>query len=51
MGTAYLIWMGIGAIGAAAFGIFAYGEPSTPLRLLFIGTLLGSLIGLKYATP
>ena len=51
MGTAYLVWMGIGAIGAALFGIFAYAEPATSLRLFFIATLIGSIIGLKYATP
>ncbi len=51
MGTAYLVWMGIGAIGAAMFGIFAYDEPANALRLLFIATLIGSIIGLKYATP
>jgi quaternary ammonium compound-resistance protein SugE len=51
MGTAYLVWMGIGAIGAATFGIFAYDEPANALRLLFIATLIGSIVGLKYATP
>jgi quaternary ammonium compound-resistance protein SugE len=51
MGTAYPVWMGIGAIGAALFGIFAYDEPATALRLFFIAMLIGSIIGLKYATP
>ena len=51
MGTAYLVWMGIGAIGAALFGIFVYDEPANALRLVFITALIGSIIGLKYATP
>jgi len=51
MGTAYLVWMGIGAIGAAAFGILVYNEPANVLRLFFIATLIGSCIGLKFATP
>jgi quaternary ammonium compound-resistance protein SugE len=51
IGTAYLIWTGIGAAGTAALGILLYHEPATALRLLFIVTLIGSIIGLKIATP
>lgn len=51
VGTAYLIWMGIGAIGAALFGILVYNEPTTAFRLFFIATLIGSIIGLKFVTP
>lgn len=51
VGTAYLIWMGIGAAGAALFGILVYNEPATAFRLFFIATLIGSIIGLKFATP
>jgi quaternary ammonium compound-resistance protein SugE len=51
IGTAYLVWTGIGAIGTAAFGIFVYNEPATAFRLFFIVTLIGSIIGLKLVTP
>jgi quaternary ammonium compound-resistance protein SugE len=51
MGTAYLVWTGIGAAGTALIGILLYHEPATALRLLFIATLIGSIIGLKLATP
>jgi len=51
MGTAYLVWMGIGAIGAALFGILVYNEPATAARLFFIAALIGSIIGLKFVTP
>jgi quaternary ammonium compound-resistance protein SugE len=51
MGTAYLIWMGIGAIGAALCGILIYEEPATAARLFFIAALIGSIIGLKFVTP
>jgi quaternary ammonium compound-resistance protein SugE len=51
VGTAYLIWMGIGAAGAALFGILVYNEPATAFRLFFIATLIASIIGLKFATP
>jgi quaternary ammonium compound-resistance protein SugE len=51
IGTAYLIWTGIGAFGAAVFGILVYNEPATAFRLFFIVTLIASILGLKLATP
>ena len=51
IGTAYAVWTGIGAAGTAIFGILFYKEPATALRLFFLVTLIGSIIGLKYATP
>ena len=50
VGTAYAVWTGIGAAGTAAVGILVYKEPATALRLFFIATLIGSIIGLKLAT-
>lgn len=47
LGTAYAVWVGIGALGAAIVGIIAFGEPMTPPRLLFLGLLLVAIIGLK----
>jgi quaternary ammonium compound-resistance protein SugE len=51
IGTAYAVWTGIGAAGTAFVGIIVYKEPATALRLFFLATLVGSFIGLKYATP
>jgi quaternary ammonium compound-resistance protein SugE len=51
IGTAYLVWTGIGAGGTALLGIFLYQEPATAMRLFFIVTLIDSIIGLKLATP
>ncbi|MHA1179447.1 MAG: DMT family transporter [Alphaproteobacteria bacterium] len=50
IGTAYAVWTGIGAAGTAMVGILVYKEPTTALRLFFIATLIGSIIGLKLAT-
>jgi quaternary ammonium compound-resistance protein SugE len=50
IGTAYAIWTGIGAAGTAIVGILVYKKPVTALRLFFIATLIGSIIGLKLAT-
>jgi quaternary ammonium compound-resistance protein SugE len=47
IGTAYAVWTGIGAVGTVLVGIFVFKEPATFLRLLFLITLIGSIIGLK----
>ena len=47
IGTAYAVWTGIGAVGTVLVGILVFKEPVTFLRLLFITTLIGSIIGLK----
>jgi quaternary ammonium compound-resistance protein SugE len=51
IGTAYAVWVGIGAAGTAVAGMIFLGEPVTPARLVFLGLLIASLIGLKLATP
>jgi quaternary ammonium compound-resistance protein SugE len=47
LGTAYAVWTGIGAVGTVLIGILVFKEPATFLRMLFIVTLIGSIIGLK----
>ncbi|MEU4084289.1 quaternary ammonium compound efflux SMR transporter SugE [Streptomyces aureus] len=47
IGTAYGVWVGIGAAGAAILGMLVLGEPATAARIFFIGLLLVSVIGLK----
>jgi len=47
IGTAYAVWTGIGAVGTVLVGILVFKEPATFLRLLFLLTLIGSIIGLK----
>ena len=47
IGTAYAVWTGIGAVGTVLVGIFIFKEPATFLRLLFLTTLIGSIVGLK----
>lgn len=47
IGTAYGVWVGIGALGAAILGIFLFQESANPMRLVFLGLLLISIIGLK----
>lgn len=45
--TAYPVWTGIGAVGTVLLGIIFFHEPASFLRLLFITTLIASIIGLK----
>jgi quaternary ammonium compound-resistance protein SugE len=47
IGTAYGVWVGIGALGASILGIFLFNESATPFRLFFLGLLLIAIIGLK----
>lgn len=47
IGTAYAIWVGIGALGASLVGIFLLKEPASITRVFFIILLLVSIIGLK----
>ncbi|HOZ51909.1 MAG TPA: multidrug efflux SMR transporter [Chitinophagaceae bacterium] len=47
IGTAYAVWTGIGAVGTVLVGIIVFKEPITFLRMLFLFTLIGSIIGLK----
>ncbi|WP_207695712.1 paired small multidrug resistance pump [Enterococcus sp. DIV0212c] len=47
MGVSYAIWTGIGAAGGAILGMIFYGESKDWRRVVFIGVILASVIGLK----
>ena len=47
VGTAFAVFTGIGAAGAALVGIVLYGESAAPLRLLLIAAIVASIAGLK----
>ena len=47
LGTAYTVWTGIGAVGAAAVGILVYGEPATAVRAVCILLIVAGIVGLK----
>lgn len=50
IGTAYAIWVGIGALGAAILGIVLFHEAVTPARIIFLSLLLVSIVGLKISS-
>lgn len=47
IGTAYAVWVGIGATGAAILGIVLFDEPTHPPRIFFMVLMLVSIVGLK----
>lgn len=51
VGTAYAVWVGVGAVGTAIFGIILFGEPASAMRLLSLGLIVAGIVGLKLATP
>jgi quaternary ammonium compound-resistance protein SugE len=51
VGTAYAIWVGIGAVGTAALGIILFGESREPLRLLCLLLIVAGVVGLRLLSP
>lgn len=51
VGTAYAVWVGVGAVGTAVLGIFLLGEPANAGRLLSLLLIIVGIIGLKLFTP
>lgn len=47
IGTAYAVWVGIGATGAAILGIVLFGETLTLGRGIFLALLIVAIVGLK----
>jgi quaternary ammonium compound-resistance protein SugE len=50
LGTAYAVWVGVGAAGTVIMGIILFGEPANPARLISVGLILAGIIGLKLTT-
>jgi quaternary ammonium compound-resistance protein SugE len=50
VGTAYAIWVGIGAVGTAVCGIVLFGEAASAGRLISLALILCGIIGLKLAS-
>lgn len=51
IGTAYAVWTGIGAVGAALLGIMLFAESANPVRVLCIILIVAGIVGLKLSTP
>lgn len=51
VGTAYAVWVGVGAVGTAILGIVLLGEPANAGRLVSLGLIVAGIVGLKLASP
>jgi len=51
VGTAYSIWVGIGAVGTVILGIVLFGEPANAGRIISVAFIITGIIGLKLASP
>lgn len=50
VGTAYAVWVGIGAVGTVALGVWLFDEPSGVLRMASVALIITGIIGLKLAS-
>jgi quaternary ammonium compound-resistance protein SugE len=51
VGTAYAIWVGVGAVGTAILGVVLLGEPLNAGRIASLVVIVAGIIGLRLATP
>ena len=51
VGTAYAVWVGVGAVGTAILGVVLLGEPVSLGRVASIALVVAGIVGLKLATP
>jgi quaternary ammonium compound-resistance protein SugE len=50
VGTAYAVWVGVGAVGTVLLGIRLFDEPANAARLVSIGLIVAGIVGLKLST-
>ncbi|TPG58398.1 DMT family transporter [Ewingella americana] len=50
LGTAYTVWVGIGAIGAFILGVIMFGESLNPMRVIAVLLIFSGVVLLKLAT-
>ncbi|WP_019808406.1 DMT family transporter [Saccharomonospora halophila] len=47
VGTAYAVWVGLGAVGVAVAGMLVAGEPASLARLSFLALIITGVVGLR----
>jgi quaternary ammonium compound-resistance protein SugE len=47
MGTAYVVWTGIGSVGAFVAGVLLFGEAATAARLACVVLIVAGIVGLR----
>ena len=51
VGTAYSVWVGVGAVGTVTLGMVLLGEPANAARIISVTLIIAGIVGLKLATP
>lgn len=50
VGTAYAVWVGVGAVGTVILGVVLFDEPVNALRVASVALIVAGLVGLKLAS-
>ena len=50
VGTAYAVWVGVGAVGTAVVGMVLFGEAVSAARLISLGLIVAGIAGLKLSS-
>lgn len=51
VGTAYAVWVGVGAVGTVIAGIWLFNEPTGFWRMFSIFLIIAGIVGLKVTSP
>ncbi len=51
LGTAYMVWTGIGAVGAFILGVVLLGEALSPMRVVAALLIVGGIVLMRLASP
>jgi quaternary ammonium compound-resistance protein SugE len=51
VGTAYSVWVGVGAVGTVMLGIVLFGESASAARLISVALIVAGIVGLRLSTP
>lgn len=47
IGTAYAVWVGIGAVGTVGWAMATGQEPASLVRVVLVGVIVAGVVGLK----
>lgn len=50
IGTAYAVWVGVGAVGTVALGIVLFDEPANAARIISVLLVVAGIVGLKLSS-
>lgn len=50
LGTAYAVWVGVGAVGTAVLGIALFDELASVARIFSLALIVAGIVGLKLSS-